>query len=115
MLWVLRMDPRLKVFYSCYTETLYVIFNTDGYERASKFRIYRDGEIIFEGLREDFHHPEEFDRDNHTELFTKLSKHELCYHDMSVEKYQTYLYHVDFVDEEDNILLDTRVKIVKIE
>ena len=34
---------------------------------------------------------------------------------MSVEKYQTYLYHVDFVDEEDNILLDTRVKIVKID
>ena len=115
MLWVLRMDPRFKVFYSCYNRTIFVIFNTDGYDRAAKFKVYRDGNVIFEGAREEFHHPEEFDHDKHTELYFKLSKHELCYHDTAIQDFQTYSYYVEYIDDNDYVLLQTRIKIVKVE
>ena len=106
---------KIKAFYSCYENQVYVIW-LDNNPLFTNYSIIRDGKEIMSGKREDFHHPEEFDHDHHTNLFRKRSKHELCYHDTDIQKFHEYWYQVIYrqISEEGNELSASVTRSVKV-
>lgn len=102
----------LKAFYSNYNSKVFLVFENK-MEVLTHFEILRNGQVIDFLSKEDLHKPEEFDLDHHTNLFRKNSKYELCYHDESVQMFQTYEYQVKGY-QEDKEIISSNLVILKI-
>lgn len=94
----------LRAIWIAYIQQTQLIW-PEPFDDATKYEVYKDGELFMDITEDMFLHPTMFDHDHHTNLFWKTSNHENLVLDYTNQKFTKHYYYVKAFKYEDDILV----------